>query len=92
MNKSTFIEQLAVDLKLTASNTEEIVNTFIRKIYKTVAEGEEVNFSGFGKFSLRDYKSRTGYNPRTKGTIIIPKQKNVKFTIGSAFKSIVNSK
>ena len=90
MNKHQFTEQLAAELGLTFSHMESIVDRMLKKVMTTVTEGEEVLFSGFGKFSLRNYKQRTGYNPRTKLSMVIPGQKNVKFMLGEGFKNMVN--
>jgi DNA-binding protein HU-beta len=90
INKAEFIEELAAVVGLTASETEHIVNTFIKMIYTHLHQGEMVNISGFGRFSVSHRESRIGVNPRSPGQkITIPELNTPKFKAGEAFKAAV---
>ncbi len=90
INKAEFVEELAAVIRLTASETEHIVNTFIKMIYTHLHQGEMVNLSGFGKFSVSHRASRIGINPRSpEQKITIPELNTPKFKAGEAFKEAV---
>ena len=50
---------------LTVKTSKSLVDTFFATISATLAAGEDVNLSGFGKFTLREKRARPGRNPRT---------------------------
>ena len=90
INKLQFIEELAAMARLTASQTEHIVNSFIKMIYTHLRQGEAVNLTGFGKFKVIRRSSRIGVNPRfPQQKITIPELNVPKFKAGEAFKSAV---
>jgi DNA-binding protein HU-beta len=53
--------------------------------------GSEVNFSGFGKFSVAERGARQGVHPRTGEAIQIAASKVPKFTAGSGLKKALKS-
>lgn len=90
INKAEFIEELAAVIGVTASETEHIVNTFIKMIYTHLHQGEMVNISGFGRFSVSHREPRIGVNPRfPEQKITIPELNTPKFKAGEAFKAAV---
>lgn len=42
-----------------------------------------IRLAGFGTFEVKEYPERTGINPNTKKSIVIPAQKRVKFKAAS---------
>ena len=64
---------------LTVRTSKELVDTFFNAIRSTLAAGEEVRLSGFGKFTLREKRSRPGRNPRTKEPVEIRARRVVTF-------------
>lgn len=89
MNKPEIIEQLAVRLAITASESERLLNGFVRLIYDRLKEGDTVKISGFGQFSVSHREAREGVDPRTGQRITIPKLNTPKFKAGEAFKAAV---
>ena len=53
--------------------------------------GGEINFTGFGKFSVADRSARQGVNPQTGEKIQIAASKVPRFSAGSSLKSAVKS-
>ena len=51
--------------------------------------GEEVQITGFGKFSVRERKAREGRNPQTGQKMKITFQKVPAFSAGNALKEAV---
>lgn len=65
-DKSTIIDVLAKEYKLTKINARDIVNQVFLTIENALKNGEQVTISRFGTFYPRDVKPFTGYNPIKK--------------------------
>ena len=90
MNKSDLIEQLAARLGITVSEAEKFLNTLVSMVYEKLREGEKVNISGFGQFSVSHRAPRIGVNPRNPSQkITIPELNTPKFKAGEAFKEAI---
>jgi DNA-binding protein HU-beta len=89
MNKAQLVEKVATDTKLTKAQTELVLDYCIEAIKKTVSKGDDVKLVGFGTFSRGKRKARTGRNPQTGATIMIPASKVPKFKAGKEFKELM---
>lgn len=90
MNKLQLTEQLAAKLGITHTEAERFVNTLIQMVYEKLREGDKVNISGFGQFSVSHRASRIGVNPRNPSQrITIPELNTPKFKAGEAFKEAI---
>jgi DNA-binding protein HU-beta len=69
---------------------KDIVARTFEEISTALANGENVQLTGFGTFELRQRSERQGVNPRTKESITIPASKTVGFKPGKALKESVN--
>jgi DNA-binding protein HU-beta len=56
---------------------------------EVLSRGGEINFTGFGKFSVADRSARQGVNPQTGEKIQIAASRVPRFSAGSALKSAV---
>ncbi len=88
MTKADFIDRVAGQLGSKKEATEA-VETVLDGISDALASGEEVNFTGFGKFHVTERGPRQGVNPRTGERITIPGGKSPKFSAGAGLKSKV---
>ena len=88
MTKSEFVERIAgsFDSKKAAADA---VDTMLEGVSDALATGEDVNFTGFGKFSVADRKPRQGVNPRTGERITIAGGRVPKFSAGAGLKARV---
>jgi DNA-binding protein HU-beta len=90
MNKLQLTEQLAAKLGITHSEAERFLNSMVQMIYEKLREGDKVNISGFGQFSVSHRASRIGVNPRNPSQkITIPELNTPKFKAGEAFKEAI---
>lgn len=71
---------------LTKKQGAEIVEAFFESIRESVRKDTKFSAPGFGTFTVRERKARTGINPRTKEPIKIPASKTVGFKPAKAFK------
>ena len=88
MTKADFVERIAgsFDSKKAAADA---VDAVLDGIQDTLAGGGEVNFTGFGKFSVAARGPRQGVNPRTGERITIAGGRVPKFSAGAGLKSRV---
>jgi nucleoid DNA-binding protein len=88
LTKAEFVDRIAgkFDSKREAA---QAVETVLDGITDTLAGGGEVNFTGFGKFSVAERGPRQGVNPRTGERITIAGGRVPKFSAGAGLKSSV---
>ena len=68
----------------------DYVDVVFDMVKNTLASGQEVKISRFGKFSLRDKKDRKGRNPQTGEEIVISKRRVVTFSVSAYLRDAVN--
>ena len=89
MGKSEFVSAVAEKADLNKTQAAAAVDAFIEAVTDALKNGEEVQFTGFGKFSVQQRKAREGINPQTKEKIQIAASKVPKFSAGSQLKAAV---
>ena len=89
MNKSEFVDSVAGKSGLSKREAGDAVDAVLEVIESTLKSGGEVNFTGFGKFSVTHRKARSGRNPATGATIQIAASNAPKFSAGAALKKAV---
>ena len=89
MNKVELVAAVAEKAELSKKDAEKAVSAVLDAIVEALASGDKVSVVGFGSFEVRERGERTGRNPRTKETIVIPASKQPVFKAGKAFKDAV---
>ena len=89
MNKSQLVESVAEQTQLAKTHIEEVLNSALDTIKKSVKKGDDVTLVGFGTFTKSKRKARTGRNPQTGKEIKIPAMTVPRFRPGKEFKDIV---
>ena len=90
MTKSEFIDQVASRAGLSKKDATAAVDATLESIKDALAKGDDVVFTGFGKFSVQNRKARMGVNPRNPGQrVTIPASTVPKFSAGSQLKAAV---
>ena len=89
MNKVELVASVAQKAGLSKKDSEKAVSAVLDSIVESVASGDKVQLVGFGTFEVRARQERTGRNPRTKETIVIPASKQPVFKAGKSFKDSV---
>ncbi|MDE5708026.1 MAG: HU family DNA-binding protein [Alistipes sp.] len=79
MNKSQFVEAIALDTNMTKVEARKAVDAMIRATVQTLREGERLTLTGLGTFSVQHKSERVGRNPRTGAAVKIPPRKVIKF-------------
>jgi integration host factor subunit alpha len=91
LTKADFAERLYEELGLNKREAKEMVELFFEEIKGSLAHGEQVKLSAFGKFELRDKNSRPGRNPKTGEEIPITARRVVTFRSGQKLKARVET-
>ena len=92
MTKSEFIDRISNDERIDSKKgASDAVEAVLDGIVDSLKGGDDVNFTGFGKFSVNERGPRQGVNPRTGERITIPGGKVPKFSAGAGLKSAVKS-
>jgi nucleoid DNA-binding protein len=86
MTKADLIDSMAKRTELPRPKAEEIVNGLFDDIVGALKNGDKVNISGFGTFSISQRKGRIGRNPKTGETIEIAPARAAKFKAGKILK------
>ena len=93
MTKSELIEKiLAKNPHLNLKDVDRVVTTVLDKIISSLAEGNRVEFRGFGAFSVRTRTPRTAKNPRTGEKVDVAERKIPHFKTGKQLHDLLNKK
>ncbi len=92
MNKSEFIEHIAVTLELSKADAERALNAMTSGITNELKKGGQVVIAGFGTFKVSHRAARVGRNPQTGEVINIAAANVPVFKAGKAFKDAVNNR
>jgi len=92
MTKSQLVSKLAYGGEISRKQVDELMNSLVDTIVKSVKKGESVKIPGLGIFRLRKMKARMGRNPQTGEAIKIPARKKVGFSVAKTFKESVLGK
>jgi DNA-binding protein HU-beta len=91
VTKSEFVDQVSDRSGLGKGEADKAVNAVLDTIEEVLRRGGDINFTGFGKFSVADRGARQGVNPQTGERIQITASKVPRFSAGSALKKAVKS-
>jgi DNA-binding protein HU-beta len=89
-NKADLIEEVAKSAGLSKSTANVAFNAIFASITKSLAKGEVVNVSSFGKFEVKQRAARMGVSPRDiSKKIKINSVKVARFRAGKGLKQAV---
>lgn len=92
MNKTDLIEVIAKNSGVSKAVAKCVLDTVIDSITESLGKGKPVTLVGFGSFVVGKRKQRTGRNPQTGESIVIPAAKVPRFRAGKCLKDRVNDK
>ena len=91
MVKSELIERLSNRAGITLSKAEELIDLFFDSMSDTLCKGGRVEIRGFGAFSVKEYKSYTGRNPKTGEEVRVPAKRLPVWRTGTELRQRVDS-
>lgn len=89
--KTTLIEKISDSLDQKPADAKETVETLIEIIKSTLASGEDIMISGFGKFQVIEKSPRKGRNPATGESMLLVKRRVVTFKCAGKLKDRMNT-
>ena len=92
LTKAQIVENIQSELNSTRNKSVQIVETLLEIMKKTLATGDDVLISGFGKFRVLEKKDRRGRNPATGTGMILPARRVVTFKWSPDLRDKVNGK
>ena len=79
LTKADIVDSVHHELKLTKSKSAQVTETLLEIIKRTLANGEDVLITGFGKFCVKNKKERKGRNPQTGEDMTLRSRRVVTF-------------
>lgn len=79
VTKTDLTSSICKTLDLPKSQASRLVESLLENIKRTLASGEDILISGFGKFCVKDKKTRRGRNPQTGDDLVLDGRRVVTF-------------
>ena len=92
MNKTELVATIAEKAEISKKDAERALNAFTDTVSDALREGDKIQLVGFGTFEVSERAERTGRNPQSGETMVIPASKIPKFKAGKALKDVINQK
>ena len=90
MKKSDIADRVADRIGLSRSAAGNAADAVFEAVGEVLANGEEVRIAGFGTFTPKSRRGRTGRNPRTGESLEIQASMASAFKPGKALKDAMN--
>lgn len=89
MNKGEFVDELSEKTDFTKNDSKKALDSVLEVITEALEEGDDVLFTGFGKFEPRARKATERINPQTGEMIHVPAKVVPQFKVGKTLKETV---
>ena len=90
MTKADIVEKVYEKIGFSKKEASELVEMVFGTLKNKLVAGEKVKISGFGKFEVREKKSRIGRNPQTGDRITISARRVLNFSPSQVLKAMLN--
>jgi len=92
MTKQDFIDRVSSKSGLSKRDAGSAVDAFLETVTESLVRGDQITFTGFGKFSTSHRAARMGVNPRNPSEKVHIAAATVpKFQAGSTLKTAVKA-
>ena len=90
LTKAEIVQSMAEQIGFTNNKSSELTETLLEIIKRTLASGEDVLVSGFGKFCVNNKKERRGRNPATGSSMMLRPRRVVTFKCSGKLRKKIN--
>jgi integration host factor subunit alpha len=90
LTKAVIVESVHNRLRIPRKECAEIIETLLETIKSTLASGEDVLISGFGKFNVKEKGERKGRNPATGEDLMLGPRRVVTFNCSGRLRDRMN--
>lgn len=91
LTKADIVQAVQTETGFTKHKSTELVESLLETIKSTLASGEDVLVSGFGKFCVNEKAERRGRNPATGEEHMITARRVVTFKCSGKLRERVNA-
>ena len=91
LTKDDIAKALAKETGCQLNQSVEMIETLLELIKLTLASGEDVLISGFGKFCVNEKRQRKGRNPATGEDMILAARRVVTFKCSGHLREKINN-
>ncbi|MBH44174.1 MAG: integration host factor subunit alpha [Gammaproteobacteria bacterium] len=91
ITKNSLVDMIHDEVGLNKREAKEFIEEFFEVIKELLEDGNDIKFSGFGNFILRNKKARPGRNPRTGEEVTVNERRVVTFKSGMKLKSQIEA-
>ncbi len=92
ITKTTLADSIFNNSNIQKKESIVIIESLLEIIKQTLESGEDVLISGFGKFTVKDKKSRKGRNPQTGNNLELDARRVVIFKCSAVLRENLNKK
>jgi integration host factor subunit alpha len=90
--KATLADSIFKNSDLQKNESIVILDSLLEIIKRTLESGEDILISGFGKFTVKEKKTRKGRNPQTEKPLQLDARKVVLFRCSAVLREKINKK
>ena len=90
LTKDKLATSLQTQIGMTKPESLEIIENLFEIMKSTLANGDDLLISGFGKFHVREKKERVGRNPQTKEQMMLRPRRVVVFKTSGRLRGRMN--
>lgn len=90
LTKADIVETLYNELELSKNQSTELVEQLLEIVKRTLASGDDLMISGFGKFQVQNKRQRRGRNPATGDSMILSPRRVVTFKCSRKLRDKIN--
>jgi integration host factor subunit alpha len=91
LTKDDIVKALADETGHPRNQSVDLVETLLELIKTTLASGDDVLISGFGKFCVKAKRERRGRNPATGDDMMLEARKVVTFKCSGQLRDKINN-
>lgn len=88
--KATIIETISEKNNMSPAEAKDTVEILLEIMKETLASGEDIMLSGFGKFQVNEKAPRKGRNPATRRSMTLRKRRVVTFKCAGKLRDRLN--
>jgi len=90
LTKTEIVETISEKLDLKPTQAKDTIENLLEILKPTLASGEDIMISGFGKFLVAEKAPRKGRNPATGQDMVLAKRRVVTFKCSGGLRDRIN--
>ena len=92
LTKDDIVKALTKEIGYLLNQSVELIETLLELIKSSLASGDDVLISGFGKFCVKEKRQRKGRNPATGEEMMLDARRVVTFKCSGQLRKRINHK